>query len=129
MLKYIRWVLPALALLAVGAYSAWEHHVAVSARADLAAYQQAEHEATLQANAAQARADARYKAQLLALRKARDEATEKLAAEQAARQRESERFHAQLQAVYGHNAQARAWRDTPIPASVRAALGAGEGPR
>lgn len=129
MLRHWKIVGIGLLVVALGGYAAWEHHIAASARADLSAYRQAEHEATLKANAAQARSDARHKAQLLALRKARDAATEQLEAEQAARQRKSERFHAKLNNVYQHNAQARTWRDTPIPASVRAALSAGEGPK
>ena len=121
-LKHLKWILPLLALVGVSLWGAWEAHEAHVSREALATYRQAEKVATAQVQVASAQARAENLAQKAVLVAQAASAMQALATyrkESGARQAE---LQGRLRSIFAHSLTAREWRDTPIPASILAAV-------
>ena len=121
-LKHLKWILPLLALVGVGLWGAWEAHEAHVSRESLATYRQAEKVATAQAQTAQAQATVLNLAQKAAFVAQAASAMQALSVYQNESKAREKRLQGHLRSIFKRSVKARAWRDTPIPASVLSAL-------
>lgn len=123
--KHWKTALVLILLSGAGLYGWWQHHEAVKYRDQTLSFKQAARDAASEAKSEQAKADAALKRQRQIVSK-RSKSADKAVKEmrKIVAHRRSERATG-LNSAVSHNPGVKSWMDTPVPASVLAAIRGG----